>query len=97
MKYRSLTYLLHTADMRQLLMALMTRLLIKEAKEAQQLFSKFNNLIITHIDEIFDTPVLPVPSIEIPEGMEQPLGITPEVILKPVVSSEKWWIDAFSF
>lgn len=80
-----------------MLMSLMTRGLIKEAKEAQESFSAFKSIIKFHVDEIFDTPVLPVPTIgAVPEGMEEPVGITPEIIVKPAVMENEWWIDAFS-
>lgn len=76
-------------------MSLMTSMLTEEARLLQETFAKFQVLIKTYVDEIFDTPVLPVPSLEVPGGMEELIGITPDVIIKPVLSDTQWWIAAF--
>ncbi|KAJ3344162.1 hypothetical protein HDU91_000275 [Kappamyces sp. JEL0680] len=72
----------------------MTQLYVAEAKQVQLQFRNMKAVIKANMDEIFDTPVLPVPSL-VETGEEEEGAYKPQPIAKPVLAELEWWLDAF--
>lgn len=85
----------NVAEMNDFLITLMTEFYIQEAKQIQECFGAYLSKIKRHIDEIFDTPVIPLPTLNSEGLVDENVDSIPQVILKPQLTEIQWALETF--
>lgn len=83
--------------MKDILITLMTEFFIVEAKEIQESFGKYLDVAKLHMDEIFDTPVIPLRTLNAEGLVDDAVDSKPQIILKPQLTEIQWALGAFNF